>query len=84
MSVVLAHVGLLAIGYWIWSVCYFADDVAEAGRGEAIETLAVGYNSDTCHLNRSRREQYALWLGSEETLWAGFFSKEYDCVEFRR
>lgn len=63
---------------------YFADDVAEAGRGEAVKTLAVGYNANTCHLNGSRREQYALWLGSKETHWAGFFSKEYDCVEFRR
>ena len=84
MSVVLAHVGLLAISYWIWGVCHFADDVAEFGWGEAVETLTVGYNANTCHLYGSRREQYTLFLGSKEALWAGFLAEEDDGVEFRR
>ena len=84
MSVVFAHVGLLASGYWKWGVCHFADDVAEFGWGEAIETLTVGYNANTSHFNGSRREQYALFFWRKETHWTGFFSKEYDCIEFRR
>ena len=74
----MAHVGLLAIGYWIWGVCYFANDVAEFGWGEAIETLTVGYNANTAHLYRSRRKQYALLLGSKKALWAGFAAEEDD------
>ena len=68
----------------IADICYFADDVAEFGWGEAIETLTVSNNANTAHLYSSRREQYALFFWRKETLWAGFFSKEYDCVEFRR
>ena len=60
------------------------DDVAEFIRGKAIETLAVSNNANTCHLYGGRRKQYALFLGSKEALRAGFFSKEYDCVEFRQ
>ena len=62
-------------------VCHFADDVAEAGGGEAVKTLTVGYNANTAHLYGGRREQYALFLGCEETLWAGFLAEEDDRVE---
>ena len=61
-------------------VCHFADDVAEAGRREAVETLTIGYNANTAHLYGGRREQYALWLGSKEALRAGFFAEEDDGV----
>ena len=62
-------------------VCHFADDVAEFGWGEAIETLTIGNNADAAHLYRSRREQYALFLWGKETHRTGFFSKEYDCIK---
>ena len=84
MSVVLAHVGLLAISYWIWGVCHFADYIAEFLRGKAIKTLTIGYNANARHLYGSRREQYTLFLGSKEALWAGFLAEEDDGVEFRR
>ena len=81
MSVVLAHVGLLAIGYGIWGVCHFADDVAEFRWGEAVKTLTVGYNTNTSHLYSRRREKYTLFLWRKETHRAGFFSKEYYCIK---
>ena len=84
MSVVLAHVGLLAISYWIWGICHFADDVAEFLWCKSVKTLTVGYNANTSHLYCGRREQYALLLGSKKALWAGFAAEEYYCVEFRR
>ena len=79
MTVVSAQVGLLAIGYW--GVCHFEDDVAEFGWSEAVKTLAVSNNANTCHFYRGRRKQYAFFLWRKETHWTGFFSEEDDGME---
>ena len=65
-------------------VCYFLDHRAEDLWGDAVEALAVGHNAYATHLYGARREENTLILWSKEALRAGFFSKEYYCVEFRR
>ena len=72
---------LKKVGLCARVICHFADDVAEAGGGEAFETLAVGNNANARHLYRGRREQYALFLGSEEALRAGFLAEKNDGIE---
>ena len=80
MAIILAHVGLLAIGYWIWGVRYFADDVAESVGGEAVKTLAVGYNTNTAHLYCGGGEENAFLLWRKEAHRARFLAEEYYCV----
>ena len=63
---------------------FVADHVAEAGGGEAVETLTIGNNADTRHLNGSRREQNTLFFWSEEAHWTRFLSEKHYCVESRR
>ena len=62
-------------------VCYLLNHRAEDFWGDAVEALAVGHNTYATHLYGGRREQYALFLGCEETLWAGFFAEEHYRVE---
>ena len=72
---------LLAIGYWIWGVRHFADDVAESVGGEAVKTLAVGNNANACHLYCGGGEENAFLLWRKETHWTRFLAEEDDCVE---
>ena len=65
-------------------ICHFADDIAEFGWGEAVETLAVGYDAYAAHLYSTWREKNTFILRRKETLRARFAAEEDDGVEFRR